>query len=350
MNMKNILVGWLVPFAVLGAATAVQAQTVTSQISGSFPNFSWPEWDQAQSDQMSINTDPSSPGAIYGCWTGMLLNQYPGYPQSGPWFATWNMTVPSAGPYMLEMEYAMDASSLRPGDVSVNGALQAPNALGAATGGWCASNLAWSPLGVVSLNAGSNAIRWQRVGGLYTPHFHGIRLAKMEPPVLSKSLNPASAPLSSGTATSRLTLTLANPGNAAGGYVGPLTTTAALVDTLPAGMTVASTPNVASTCVGSVTANSGASTVTLASGATLPAATGCTIALDVQIDTSVAQVLTNTLPAGALATNGGANVAAASATFTVVAPVPTVGQLALSLLSLGLGALAVLGLKRARAQ
>jgi len=97
-------------------------------------------------------------------------------------------------------------------------------------------------------------------------------------------------------------------------------------------------------------ASSGASTGTLASRATLPAATGCTIALDVQIDTSVAQVLTNTLPAGALATNGGANVAAASATFTVVAPVPTVGQLALSLLSLGLGALAVLGLKRARAQ
>lgn len=136
MNIKNILASWLVPFAVLGAATAVQAQTVTSQISGSFPNFSWPEWDQAQSGQMSINTDPSSPGAIYGCWTGMLLNQYPGYAQSGPWFATWNMTVPSAGLYMLEMEYAMDASSLRPGDVSVNGALQASNALGAATGGW----------------------------------------------------------------------------------------------------------------------------------------------------------------------------------------------------------------------
>ena len=318
MIQKKILKMLGQSLVLLGISMATNAQTVTSQITGTYPNFSWAEWDQTQSQNLSINIDPA-PG-ILGCWTGLLLNEYPAYPSTGSWIATWNMAVPTAGQYKLEMEYAMDRSSLRPGDIFVDGVLQAPNALGAATGGWCTTNLLWSPLGVVSLQAGTNSIRWQRVGGELAPHFHGIRLAKMEPPTLSKALSPASAAFNSGIATSRLTLTLANPGNTTGGFTGALITTADFVDTLPAGMTVASTPNLASTCTGTVTAIGGASTITLPSGSTLPSTTGCTIEVDVQIDTSTSQVLTNTLPAGALVTDGGASVAPASASFTVLPP------------------------------
>ena len=41
------------------SAPGLHAQTVTSQITGTYPTFSWPEWDQASSLNVSINTDPN---------------------------------------------------------------------------------------------------------------------------------------------------------------------------------------------------------------------------------------------------------------------------------------------------
>ena len=309
------------------SAPGLHAQTVTSQITGTYPTFSWPEWDQASSLNVSINTDPN-PAGIFGCWTGLLLNVYPGYSQTGPWRAAWNMTVPTAGQYMLEFEYAMDASSLRPGNVTVNSALVASNVIGAPTGGWCTSNLLWAPLTAVPLNAGSNAIRWDRTGGLYTPHFRGIRLKKMDAPVVSKTFSPASALVNAGggTVTSTVTVQLANPGNATG-YTGPLTTTADFTDTLPGGVVLAATPNASTDCNSTSTsaplaATAGGTSVSLPANSTVPAG-GCSMRFDVTVPTSAVADFDNTIAAGALQTNGGNSAAAAQARFQVTAPTPT---------------------------
>jgi hypothetical protein len=116
---------------------------------------------------------------------------------------------------------------------------------------------------------------------------------------------------------SRLTLTLNNPNASA------ISLVAAFTDTLPGGVLVAPMPNTATTCGGAATAAPGGSTVTLATGSTIPAGS-CTLAVDVTAAAAGAYV--NTIPAGGLQTNTGNNAAAASATLTVTslaAPPPS---------------------------
>ncbi|MFN2274296.1 MAG: sortase domain-bontaining protein [Anaerolineales bacterium] len=119
-------------------------------------------------------------------------------------------------------------------------------------------------------------------------------------PTVAKNFSPNT--ISPG-GTSTLTITLGN----ANGVTATLT--AALVDTLPANVAVASTPNVGGTCTGTVTAFAGASTITYASGATIPSG-GCTITVDVTSSTAGSH--TNTIDAGDLQTNLGSNPAQAS--------------------------------------
>jgi len=126
-------------------------------------------------------------------------------------------------------------------------------------------------------------------------------------PTLAKSFAPAT--IIAGAA-STLTLTLGNP-NAA-----PVTLTAALTDTLPAGMVVRPPLVQGGSCPGAVTAVAGGNTVTYASGASIPAG-GCTITVQVTANASGSYV--NTIPAGALAIAGGSNLAPASATLSVPA-------------------------------
>ena len=87
------------------------------------------------------------------------------------------------------------------------------------------------------------------------------------------------------------------------------------VDTLPAGLLVAATPNASTTCTGTLTANAGAGTVTLASGASIPASDSCTITVDVSAAADGTYV--NTIAAGALSTQHGNNANPANATLTV---------------------------------
>jgi hypothetical protein len=124
-----------------------------------------------------------------------------------------------------------------------------------------------------------------------------------------------------------LTITLGNTN------VSVLTLTSALTDTLPAGMTVATTPAIGGTCPGVTTAASGATTVVYASGSSVPSG-GCTITVNVKAN--VVNLYTNTIAAGALTTTGGTNTTAASATLAVtvlMTGVPTLSEWGLILLS-----------------
>ena len=136
-----------------------------------------------------------------------------------------------------------------------------------------------------------------------------IVVAPAGPPVPSAS--KSFAPASVGTdVASTLTITLTNPTATAAAL------TADLVDTFPAGLVVASTPNASTTCGGAVTANAGDGSVTLgATGSTIPANGACAIAVDVSAATGGSYA--NTIPAGALQTDQGNSAIAANATLTV---------------------------------
>ena len=136
-----------------------------------------------------------------------------------------------------------------------------------------------------------------------------IVVAPAGPPVPSASKSFAPASVGTGVA-STLTITLTNPTATAAAL------TADLVDTFPAGLAVASTPNASTTCGGAVTANAGDGSVTLgATGSTIPANGACAIAVDVSA--ADAGSYANTIPAGALQTDQGNSAIAANATLTV---------------------------------
>ncbi|WP_201397133.1 IPTL-CTERM sorting domain-containing protein [Alicycliphilus denitrificans] len=132
-----------------------------------------------------------------------------------------------------------------------------------------------------------------------------------QPPSVSKSFAPASIVAGQ---QSTLTISLGN-GNAAAA-----TLTADLVDSLPAGVTVANPASIAGTCtLGSVTAVPGSGSVAYAAGATIPAG-GCSI--QVRVTASVTGTYTNTIAAGALQTDVGSNVVPATAALTVTSTAP----------------------------
>lgn len=148
------------------------------------------------------------------------------------------------------------------------------------------------------------------VGGCSTPAALPIGV---QPPTLTKAFNAPSI-LVGGTST--LTITLLNP-NATGAAL-----TAALVDTLPAGVVVAALPNASTTCAGSgaVLATAGSGTITLPAGRSIPAGSGatagsCTVTVDVT--GSSAGVFLNQIAANALQTTNGNNALPAQATLTI---------------------------------
>ena len=134
-------------------------------------------------------------------------------------------------------------------------------------------------------------------------------------PTVSKNFNPSSMTILS---TSALVLTMSSTNNTA------TTLTAKFTDTLPAGVTIASTPGIGGSCPGTKSATAGGSTVTYAHGAVIPAI-GCTVVVNVV--SSVAGTYTNLITPGALQTVAGSNALAATATL-VVRPVvpPTLGK------------------------
>ena len=126
------------------------------------------------------------------------------------------------------------------------------------------------------------------------------------PPTVAKAFAPAGVEINT---PSTLTISLGNTA------AGPATLTAPMTDTFPAGLVIAPAPNASTTCTGgSVTAVAGSGSVSLASGAQVPAG-GCTVSVAVQ--SATVQDYVSTLPAGALQTTNGSNANAASATLFV---------------------------------
>ncbi|PJF42698.1 MAG: hypothetical protein CUN50_03280, partial [Candidatus Thermofonsia Clade 1 bacterium] len=133
---------------------------------------------------------------------------------------------------------------------------------------------------------------------------------------VNKSFSPTSVP-QNGVTT--LTITLRNP-------TGTPYTGVSLTDNLPAGLQVASSPNLSNTCGGTITGATAGSTSFSLSGGTIPSGTisspgTCTITIDVQV--TVVGSRTNTIPAGGVTTSQGAsNVSPASATVTGTSTLP----------------------------
>jgi uncharacterized repeat protein (TIGR01451 family) len=134
---------------------------------------------------------------------------------------------------------------------------------------------------------------------------------------VNKSFNPISASINQ---PSTLTIDLINANSAAA-------TGTSVTDTLPAGLVIASPPNVSTTCGGTLNASAGGPAVSL-SGGTVPAAGSsvgkCTIKVDVVSSTPNGYM--NTIPAGNVASSQGSNTQGAQATFTVVASAPVAGS------------------------
>ena len=150
--------------------------------------------------------------------------------------------------------------------------------------------------------------------GLTNPAQVDAILDVPQPASVAKNFSPAQ--IAAG-GVSTLTITLINTSSSV------LTLTAPLVDALPGNVLVASSPSAATDCIdGVVTANPGATTVTLAGGASIPAAASCTITVDVT--SSVGGSYVNVIAAGQLQTSAGNNQDPAIATLGVGVPAPPV--------------------------
>ncbi len=114
-----------------------------------------------------------------------------------------------------------------------------------------------------------------------------------------------------------LTIRLDNP-NAA-----PLTAVA-LTDTLPSGLTVATTPNASTTCAGGAVLAPASATAIRLSGATVPAGGSCTVTVDVL--SNVSGEYTNNIPAGAVTSFEGVRSEEPTSARLIVSTPPTVSK------------------------
>jgi hypothetical protein len=126
---------------------------------------------------------------------------------------------------------------------------------------------------------------------------------------------------------STLTITLSNSNATAA------TLTAALVDSLPAGVVVATNPSASTTCGGGVvTATAGGSSVSLSAGSTIPGGAPGTCRVIANVTAATAGSYTNTIAVNALQTSDGNNLVPANASLIIVAgipPVPTLSEWAM---------------------
>src|SRR5437660_211078 len=130
-------------------------------------------------------------------------------------------------------------------------------------------------------------------------------LKVVAPPTISKAFGPAKIPLNG---TTLLTINITNPNSNVS------LTGLSFTDSLPAGLIVASTPNLSNTCGGTATATAGSGSVSL-SGGTVASSASCAVSVNVQ-GTTAGDKLNSVMVSS---TEGGTSTTA-TATVTVVAP------------------------------
>lgn len=184
--------------------------------------------------------------------------------------------------------------------IAANGSCTITVSVIAAVGG---SYVVTAPVGILITSNGSNVA--PSVATLIViPTVVTVNSA----PLLGKSFVPTT--INTG-GNSTLNITLSNPNNTVA------TLTAPLVDALPSGVVIAIPGGASTTCGAAIpVAQSGATSVTLPAGATIPAAGSCVVSVNVTV--SSAGTYLNQLNVGALATSNGVNADPALATLTAV--------------------------------
>jgi len=168
---------------------------------------------------------------------------------------------------------------------------------------------------------------------------------------LFKTFNPST--INAGD-VSTLTITFTNTNLAAATLTAPFT------DNFPAGLVIAGTPNVATTCGGAgvPTAIPGGSAVTLPTGRTIPGGSVdipgfCT--LTVNVTASIGGSHLNTVPVGTLQTSGGNNTVSTAVSLSVstapaVTAVPTLNEWGMIIFMMLAGGVSIYYLRRQRAK
>lgn len=157
-----------------------------------------------------------------------------------------------------------------------------------------------SPLVIAGLTNGTTyTVRLRAVNangpGTASDASTGTPSTAPSPPAFNKSFAPAT--IASG-GSSRLTFTIDNTGNAVAA------TALTFTDTLPAGVTLAATPNAATSCTGgTLTATAGSGSVSY-SGGSVAAGASCTVAADVTSTTTGAHVNTSGALTSSLGNSG----------------------------------------------
>ncbi|MBZ5526193.1 MAG: DUF11 domain-containing protein, partial [Acidobacteriia bacterium] len=143
------------------------------------------------------------------------------------------------------------------------------------TGGSIATNISCT---VIVNVTGTASGKYTNTSGAVTSTNGGTgntasaNLTVASPPTITKAFGTASIPFNG---TTSLTFTIQNPNTAV------TLTGLAFTDNLPAGLTVAPTPNLNNTCGGTATAVASSGSVSL-SGGTRAASASCTVSIDVQ--------------------------------------------------------------------
>ncbi|MBV8750501.1 MAG: DUF11 domain-containing protein, partial [Candidatus Eremiobacteraeota bacterium] len=241
--------------------------------------------------------------------------------------STLTITVPNTATGAVALS-GMTLTDMLPAGVTV---AATPNAATTCTGGTVAATAGGNTVGLSGGTVAANAtctITVSVTGTVANTYTNTIPANALNDTQGVKNPNPATAPLTITPAgltlskafapttiasggTSTLTITVPNTASGAINLTG-----VALTDTLPAGITIAATPNAATTCPsGTVAATAGGTSVAL-SGATLGANATCTIT--VSVTGTVANSYTNTIPSNALTdTQGVSNPNPATAPLTI---------------------------------
>jgi ice-binding like protein/exosortase sorting signal-containing protein len=225
-------------------------------------------------------------------------------------------------------------------------------------GGACASDVFWAPIGATTL--GTNAAlsptptfvgtildaagismghfanvtgRALAFGGTVTTDANTITVPTCAafsgpvPPTVTKAFSPA---VNGPGGVSILTITLTNANAPAAPLIIPL------VDTLPAGVVIAASPNASTTCSAPVTATAGGTSITLAAGAAIPGGAPGSCTVIASVTSATPGTYTNAIAVAGLQTSNGNNTVPGIGILSIVAgipPVPTLSQWAMVLLA-----------------